>query len=111
MVAPKLGKTSSKASEAVRLGAPAGGWHCPGPVPTEFQARAGLYENPSPLLCRSAEQIAHDAYDAFTSGRRLIVPGIANKIAAALPRFLPRAVVLRAVEAFQNKAGPPLPKP
>ena len=84
---------------------------CPGPVPTEFQARAGLYENPSPLLCRSAERIARDAYDAFMSRRRLIVPGIANKIAAALPRFLPRAVVLRAVEAFQNKAGPPLARP
>jgi short-subunit dehydrogenase len=79
---------------------------CPGPVPTEFQARAGLYENPAPFLCRSAEQIARDAHDAFMSGRPLIVPGIANKIAAALPRFLPRAVVLRAVEAFQKRAGP-----
>jgi len=79
---------------------------CPGPVPTEFQARAGLYENPSPLLTRSAEQIAREAYDAFVAGRQLVVPGIANKIAAALPRVMSRALVLRAVEAFQKKAGP-----
>jgi uncharacterized protein len=80
---------------------------CPGPVPTEFQVRAGLYEDQSPFLTRSPEQIARAAYDAFMAGRRVVVPGIGNKIAAALPRIMPRALVLRAAGAYQQKAGPP----
>jgi len=69
-------------------------------------AGAGLYESQSPFLSHSAEQIARDAYDAFMAGQRVVVPGIGNKIAAALPRVMPRALVLRAVEAFERKAGP-----
>jgi len=80
---------------------------CPGPVPTEFQARAGLGpEALSPMMTRSAERIARDAYDGFMRGKRLVVPGFANKVAAVLPRFLPRALVLRAVESYQLKNAP-----
>jgi hypothetical protein len=79
---------------------------CPGPVPTEFQARAGLHERPPPFLGRSAEQIAREGYDAFMRGQRVLVPGIPNKIAGALPRFMPRALVLRTVAAFVKQAGP-----
>jgi short-subunit dehydrogenase len=39
-------------------------------------------------------------------GQRVVVPGIPNKIAAALPRFMSRALVLRAVEGFVKRAGP-----
>ncbi len=80
---------------------------CPGPVPTEFQARAGLHERSPPFLSRSAEQIAREGYDAFMRGQSVLVPGIPNKIAGALPRFMSRALVLRAVEAFVKRAGPP----
>ena len=80
---------------------------CPGPVPTEFQARAGLHEKPPPFLGRSAEQIAREGYDAFMRGQRVLVPGIPNKIAGALPRFMPRGLVPRAVETFVKRAGPP----
>ena len=80
---------------------------CPGPVPTEFQARAGLHEQSQLFLTRSAEQIAREGYDAFMRGQSVLVPGIPNKIAGALPRFMSRALVLRAVEAFVKRAGPP----
>ena len=80
---------------------------CPGPVPTEFQARAGLRDQSQLLLARSAEQIAREGYDAFMRGQRVIVPGIPNRVAGALPRFMPRALVLRAVEGFLRRAGPP----
>jgi len=83
---------------------------CPGPVPTEFQARAGLDDKLHPLLTRSAARIARDGYDAFMAGRSLLVPGFANKVAAALPRMLPRALVLRAVAAYQTKSAPPAAK-
>ena len=81
---------------------------CPGPVPTEFQARAGLRDQSQLLLSRSAEQIAREGYDAFVRGQRVIVPGFPNRIAGALPRFMPRALVLRAVEGFLRRAGPPI---
>jgi uncharacterized protein len=81
---------------------------CPGPVPTEFQARAGLRDQSQLLLSRSAEQIAREGYDAFLRGQRVIVPGFPNTIAGALPRFMPRALVLRAVEGFLRRAGPPI---
>jgi short-subunit dehydrogenase len=81
---------------------------CPGPVPTEFQARAGLRDQSQLLLARSAEQIAREGYDAFLRGQRVIVPGLPNRIAGALPRFMPRALVLRAVEGFLRRAGPPM---
>jgi hypothetical protein len=80
---------------------------CPGPVPTEFQARAGFVDKVPPRLTRSAERIARAGYDALMAGHTLLVPGFGDKIAAALPRFLPRALVLRAVETYLAKIAPP----
>lgn len=80
---------------------------CPGPVPTEFQARAGLGpEALSPMLTLTADEIARQTYDAFMRGKHLVVPGFGNKVAAVLPRFLPRGFVLRTVESYQRKNAP-----
>ncbi len=69
---------------------------CPGPVVTEFQARAGIPESYFPrFLARSAERVARDGYNGLMRGKRLVVPGTENKIAAFLPRLLPRAFVLK----------------
>jgi short-subunit dehydrogenase len=73
---------------------------CPGPVPTEFQARAGLKSNDMPgLLTVSPEQVAQAGYDGLMAGRRLVVPGFANKIVTLLPRLLPRALILNMIYA------------
>jgi short-subunit dehydrogenase len=66
---------------------------CPGPVPTEFQARAGIPRRPS-ILDRSAETVARAGYDGLMRGRRLIVPGWPNWVVTRLPRLLPRALTL-----------------
>jgi len=69
---------------------------CPGPVPTEFQARAGIPETYFPrILARSAERVARDGYNGLMRGKRLVVPGTENKVATFLPRLLPRAWVLK----------------
>jgi hypothetical protein len=69
---------------------------CPGPVETEFQARAGMSAGYFPaFLRRSAERVADDGYQGLMRGRRIVVPGLANKVAAFLPRLAPRAIVLR----------------
>ena len=79
---------------------------CPGPVKTEFQMRAGLdLRKPPPLLGRTAEQVAQAGYDGFMAGRRLVVPGFGNKIVSALPRFLPRGLMLKVLESYQRDRG------
>lgn len=75
---------------------------CPGPVPGEFHARAGIVEAQLPRrLTRSAERVAREGYAGFMRGERLVIPGFANKVAAALPRLLPRSLTVRLIERYQ----------
>ncbi|MBI2357563.1 MAG: hypothetical protein HYV04_01380 [Deltaproteobacteria bacterium] len=39
------------------------------------------------------------------AGRRVVVPGFANRIAALLPRFVPRRLMLAIVGAYQLKVS------
>ena len=77
---------------------------CPGPVPTEFQARAGL---PGPqsgsLLELSAAEVAEAGYKGFDAGKRLVVPGRLNKLVPLLLRLFPRGIVLMASAVRQKR--------
>jgi uncharacterized protein len=66
---------------------------CPGPVPTEFQARAGGVPNQERggVLTRSAQQVALEGYRGLMAGKAVVTPGWANKIVTFLPRLLPRS--------------------
>ena len=68
---------------------------CPGPVLTEFQARAGLklsgYLRLLPLV--SAERVARLAYRGFRRGQRVVIPGPFNRISAITARLSPHAVL------------------
>jgi short-subunit dehydrogenase len=67
---------------------------CPGPVQTEFMALAGIPEGNFPnFLVRSAERVAQEGYDGLMRGRRVVVPGSANKAAALMARLMPRRLV------------------
>jgi uncharacterized protein len=75
---------------------------CPGVVPTEFQARAGMKKMPmAKFLCTSPEDIASAGYAALMQGQRVAIPGVVNKLITFLPRVLPRGVFLRAVARSQ----------
>ena len=77
---------------------------CPGPVQTEFQARAGVGgSKPTPILTVSAERVAEEGYAGLMAGKRLVIPGFANKVAAFLPRIVPRGAVLALVGARQHR--------
>jgi short-subunit dehydrogenase len=78
---------------------------CPGPVETEFQARSGMPENYFPRsLVRSAERVASEGYDGLMRGRRVVVPGSANKVTVLLlSRLLPRGMLLSLTRAAQRK--------
>jgi short-subunit dehydrogenase len=74
---------------------------CPGPVETEFQSRAGMPEGYFPrFLARSAERVAREGYDGLMRGKRVVVPGSDNKLAALLARLLPRELVLKMMRGF-----------
>ena len=78
---------------------------CPGPVATEFQARAGIAETAPPrLLALPAERVAAAGYRGLMRGRRVVVPGLANRLVAGLvPRLLPRATLLAILDARQTR--------
>jgi hypothetical protein len=68
---------------------------CPGPVPTEFQGRAGIATDEYPrFLLRSARRVANDGYAGFMQGRRVIVPGFHNRLVIAIERLLPGSMTL-----------------
>ena len=68
---------------------------CPGPVPTEFQARAGFVGDHAPrLLKRTAMQVARAGYRGLMAGQRVVVPGVANKLVVGMLRYVPRGIVL-----------------
>src|SRR6185295_14495327 len=73
---------------------------CPGPVLTGFQARAGVNGVHYPRgFLRTADQVARAGYDGLMRGRRVVVPGLPNKIVPWLPRLLPRGMLAERVYA------------
>ena len=73
---------------------------CPGPVPTEFQARAGDKTNRYPrTLVRTAERVATEGYLGLQEGRRVVIPGFPNRLIAALAPLLPRGWLLERAAA------------
>lgn len=80
---------------------------CPGPVPTEFQARAGFGgRTNSELLTVSAEAVAAAAYRGLRAGRRVVVPGFGNWLVTKLVRFVPRGQLAAMVVQFNRRRAP-----
>jgi short-subunit dehydrogenase len=75
---------------------------CPGPVPSEFQARAGF--NPgfdSVVLNVLPANVAQQAYRGLMANKRAVMPGIGIKIVPFLLRLFPRGFILGAVGRLQ----------
>ena len=72
---------------------------CPGPVPTEFQARSRMQ---LPASARSLElppeRVAQIGYDGLMRGKRIVIAGLGNKIAVSFLRFVPNTLLLRLVD-------------
>jgi short-subunit dehydrogenase len=78
---------------------------CPGPVPTEFQVRAGLGDRMPNVLSLPAEHVARIGYDGFMRGKRVVVAGTGNRIAISLLRFMPHALLLPLLDWGTRKAA------
>jgi short-subunit dehydrogenase len=76
---------------------------CPGPVPTEFQGRSGIPANSFPSwLTRSAERVARDGYRALAEGRRVVVPGSANRVVTMIAPLAPRGMLFRSIDEHRR---------
>jgi len=75
---------------------------CPGPVPSEFQARAGFLPGfDSAILNVSAADVAKAGYRGLMANKRAVLPGLGIKIVPFLLRLFPRGFILAAVGRFQ----------
>ncbi|MCG6204685.1 SDR family oxidoreductase [Rhodopseudomonas sp. HC1] len=75
---------------------------CPGPVPTEFQLRAGFEPGfDSMVLNVHPAEVARQAYRGLMNNKRLVIPGLGVKAVPFLLRFFPRGFVAAAVSGLQ----------
>jgi len=75
---------------------------CPGSVPSEFQARAGLepgFEHQ--ILKVSAFDVAVAGYRGLMANKRVVLPGLGMKIVPFLLRLFPRGFILAATGRVQ----------
>lgn len=77
---------------------------CPGPVPTGFQARAGMdakkvYRGVPQV---TAEQCAESGWQAFRRGKRLAFPDMAAAFSSYTSRHVPHSFLLPVVGMIQN---------
>lgn len=77
---------------------------CPGVVPTGFQVRAGvdgipLVKVPGAL---APDKVAQQAYRGMMRGRRVVVPGAANKVGVQMVRVAPRRLTTALVRRLQS---------
>jgi short-subunit dehydrogenase len=76
---------------------------CPGPTPTDFQRVAGMGRRQVPrVLALSVDRVAEVAYRAIMSGKRVVIPGWANRLLALASTLGPRRVAT-AVVGWMNR--------
>jgi short-subunit dehydrogenase len=69
---------------------------CPGPTRTEFEGRAG---SPEEIMVRkkgfvmSAANVARDGWRGMKAGKRVVIPGFANRFLVQAERVTPRRLV------------------
>src|ERR1700732_5545638 len=77
---------------------------CPGPVPSEFQERAGFEPGyDSSVLDVAAADVAREGYRGLMADKRAVLPGLGIKLVPLALRLVPRGFVLAAVGRFQRK--------
>jgi short-subunit dehydrogenase len=61
---------------------------CPGFTKTEFHERAGIQRSSSWLKMMPAQDVARIGYRGLINGQRIVIPGLMNKMTAAVSRRL-----------------------
>jgi hypothetical protein len=81
---------------------------CPGFTDTEFAARAAAHQKPrlfdGPLGTLDAAHVAELGYRAMLAGKRLVIPGLVNRVGAWSAPFTPRGLLLRLTRRMNQSA-------
>jgi short-subunit dehydrogenase len=74
---------------------------CPGPVRTEFTEQHEGFEVSSPdFVWMSSEDCARTAVKGLERGKRVVVPGIGNRVGTLAGQHAPRSLLLAATRRF-----------
>lgn len=76
---------------------------CPGATSTEFEKTAGAEK--SGLFKRgtmSARKVAHIGYKGLMKNKKVVIPGIKNKLLVFATRFLLRSIIVKMVRKIQK---------
>ena len=79
---------------------------CPGPTATGFQRRAGMEASKlfsGMLQVADAAAVARAGYEGFRAGKRIVIPGLINKIGVQSIRVSPRALATKMVKRMQER--------
>lgn len=77
---------------------------CPGPVKTEFAARAGAKGEMGPsALSVSAAEVAEQGYRGLMNNSRRVIPGFVSKAIVFLMGLVPRGLLLSVIDARQTQ--------
>jgi hypothetical protein len=77
---------------------------CPGPTRTGFQARANMADAKLfRVSVMSSMAVARAGYEGMLRGRRIVIPGISNKLSARAGRMAPLGLVSRVTGWLNGK--------
>lgn len=76
---------------------------CPGFTRTEFHERAGMQRSSRWLPMMSAQTVAQIGYRGLMRGKRIVIPGLMNKLTAAISRRLPATFTARMVRRMNGR--------
>jgi short-subunit dehydrogenase len=87
---------------------------CPGPVETGFGERAGFTREEAEqalpaVMWLDSEIVAKAAVDGLDKGRMVVIPGVANRVAAAMAQVTPRSLLLPVLRTHPGLRRRPLP--
>jgi len=78
---------------------------CPGGTRTEFFARARMRTSRRwPMM--DARKVAELGYRGLMRGKRVVIPGVTNKVASTLVKFAPTRWSANAVRKIHEQLGP-----
>ena len=75
---------------------------CPGATASEFGSRSGMEETALFKKPMSAKKVAEVAYRGLKNNKRVIIPGLSNKIMLGFARITPRRVLLKVVRLLHE---------
>jgi short-subunit dehydrogenase len=78
---------------------------CPGPTHTEFGVRADM--SSAKILnvpwVMSAAEVAEIGFSGLMKGKKIIIPGLMNKLLAFSVRFTPRSIMVLIIRSLNQK--------